>query len=132
MRRSRARRPRRPAQPCPRRPIVSTTRVSSAAVEYMQDGWRIDPNLPIYREMSRSNPVVIDHERRRMWLFGQRCHHGAGGVVMAATGLTCLAAGRLGGTHVAALAVTGAALMAHDWHDRAVWFQPGPQQQQQA
>jgi hypothetical protein len=85
--------------------------------------------MPISSTMSHAKPVVIDHERRRMWLFGQRCHHGAGGVLVAAAGLTALAAGRLGGTRFAALAVTGAALMAHDWHDRALWFAPGPQSQ---
>lgn len=28
-----------------------------------------------------------------------------------------------------ALVAAGAALMLHDWHDRSLWFQPGPQNQ---
>ena len=43
-----------------------------------------------------------------MWVLGQRVHHGTTGIVLAAV---------------------GAALVAHDWKDRPVWFQRGAQQQ---
>jgi hypothetical protein len=52
--------------------------------------------------------IHYDAERRRLWLLGQRCHHGATGVL---------------------LTFVGAALMAHDWKDRPLWFQRGWQRQ---
>jgi hypothetical protein len=50
--------------------------------------------------------VQYDPARRRVWLAGQRLHHGATGVV---------------------LATAGVLLCAHDWKDRTVWFRRGPQ-----
>jgi hypothetical protein len=47
-----------------------------------------------------------DRRHRRLWIAGQRCHHGATGLV---------------------LALAGTLLMAHDWKDRAVWFARGRQ-----
>jgi hypothetical protein len=49
-------------------------------------------------------PFYYDSAKRRLWICGQRCHHGA-------TGALLLAA--------------GCALMAHDWHDRGLWFRRG-------
>jgi hypothetical protein len=51
-------------------------------------------------------PIHYDAVRRRLWIRGQRCHHGATG---------------------AFLTLVGVVLMAHDWKDRPVWFQRGPQ-----
>jgi hypothetical protein len=48
-----------------------------------------------------------DPIRRRVWVCGQRVHHGATGI---------------------ALAALGAALVAHDWKDRPVWFSRGAQE----
>ena len=45
-----------------------------------------------------------DAERRRVWICGQRMHHGLTGALLAAAGL---------------------ALMAHDRRDRAFWFRLG-------
>jgi len=50
--------------------------------------------------------VGVDPELRRMWVGGQRLHHGLTGAALAAAGLV---------------------LMAHDWKDRSVWFRRGPQ-----
>ena len=50
--------------------------------------------------------VRYDADRRRLWLAGQRCHHGATGALLAAFGLV---------------------LMAHDWKDRTIWFERGRQ-----
>ena len=56
---------------------------------------------------THGNRVVgFDLAQRRLWILGQRVHHGPTGLV---------------------LAVLGAALVAHDWKDRPVWFQRGPQ-----
>jgi hypothetical protein len=65
-------------------------------------------------------PLYYDAARRRLWICGQRCHHGATGALIAATG-----------TFVgsASLLATGTALMAHDWRDRSIWFQRGWQNQ---
>ncbi len=65
-------------------------------------------------------PLHYDAARRRLWIYGQRCHHGATGVLMAA-------AGTFVGTP--ALLATGAVLMAHDRHDWKLWFQRGWQNQ---
>lgn len=49
-----------------------------------------------------------DAHRRRLWIAGQRVHHGMTGALLFAT---------------------GAALMLHDWKDRSLWFQLGPDTQ---
>jgi hypothetical protein len=53
-------------------------------------------------------PFHYDRTRRRLWIRGQRCHHGATGLLLAATGLL---------------------LMVHDWKDRGAWFARGWQDQ---
>jgi hypothetical protein len=68
-----------------------------------------------------------DAVRRRVWLLGQRCHHGAGGAVLTAAGLGGLLTTRLSGRGIATLVAAGSLLMAHDWKDRELWFEPGPQ-----
>jgi hypothetical protein len=69
--------------------------------------------------------VHYDGVRRRLWVAGQRCHHGAGGAIAAALGLTGLASHLAAPGTTVALAVTGGVLMAHDWKDRAIWFERG-------
>jgi hypothetical protein len=70
----------------------------------------------------RRKLVEYDGMRRRLWIFGQRCHHGAtGSLVTAAAVLIRRRRSRL------ALALTGSVLMVHDRKDAAVWFKPGPQ-----
>jgi hypothetical protein len=50
--------------------------------------------------------IRYDTQLRRVWVGTQRLHHGLTGFFLAGAGL---------------------ALMAHDWQDRTVWFQRGPQ-----
>ena len=72
--------------------------------------------------------IRYDADRRRVWVAGQRLHHGLTGALLASLGVAGLAAHRmtpLGGVEWALL---GTALMAHDWQDRTVWFQVGPQE----
>jgi len=45
-----------------------------------------------------------DAERRRVWICGQRLHHGVTGALLTAAGI---------------------ALMVHDRRDRSIWFRPG-------
>ena len=52
--------------------------------------------------------VTYDSRRRRVWVCGQRLHHGLTGLFLAGAGM---------------------ALMAHDWRDRSVWFARGRQDQ---
>lgn len=52
--------------------------------------------------------IRYDAEKRRLWILGQRVHHGPTGILLAAL---------------------GAALVAHDWKDRPVWFERGAQHQ---
>jgi hypothetical protein len=68
--------------------------------------------------------VHYDSGHRRLWVRGQRCHHGATGAVLAGAGL---AGAILRSRLLVALIAAGALLMAHDWHDRAVWFRRGSQ-----
>ncbi len=69
--------------------------------------------------------MFYDAARRRLWIFGQRCHHGATGVVMAAA--ACL--GLLGEPHARRPAVivlaAGGVMIVHDWKDRTIWFERG-------
>jgi hypothetical protein len=66
--------------------------------------------------------VHYDPGYRRLWLRGQRCHHGATGVLLAGAGV---AGAAMRSRRLATLIAAGALLMAHDWHDRAVWFARG-------
>jgi hypothetical protein len=68
-------------------------------------------------------PVHYDAIQRRLWIRGQRCHHGATGAVLACAGAVGLVALRI--PALAAIVATGGVLMAHDWHDRRVWFARG-------
>jgi hypothetical protein len=70
-----------------------------------------------------------DPSRRRLWIAGQRCHHGATGAIVSVASAVALAARREHAARLAALVAAGGLLMAHDWHDRAIWFQPGHQHQ---
>lgn len=65
-------------------------------------------------------PVEYDALRRRVWIFGQRCHHGAGGALVAGAAVLLEERRRR-----LVLALTGGALMAHDWHDHTIWFERG-------
>ena len=54
------------------------------------------------RPWTHGNRLVgVDLTRRRVWVCGQRVHHGATGIILAAF---------------------GAVLVAHDWKDRPLWF----------
>ena len=77
--------------------------------------------------------VEYDALSHRLWILGQRCHHGATGSVVAAAAFVALLsdpetvvrpipwpASMLG----VALA-GGALMMAHDWKDRSIWFERG-------
>jgi hypothetical protein len=66
--------------------------------------------------------VEYDAFRRRLWILGQRCHHGSTGALVAAVG--CV--GMIIKPRVAlALTAAGGALMAHDWQDHSFWFELG-------
>jgi hypothetical protein len=70
-------------------------------------------------------PFHYDSTQRRLWIRGQRCHHGATGALLASAGMLALVALRV--PALAGMVAAGGALMAHDWHDRGVWFAKGPQ-----
>ena len=81
---------------------------------------------------AREKLVEYDALRRRLWIRGQRCHHGATGSVVAGLAFIGLIADSLPPVNGAAsrsmLAVTlatGGMLMVHDWKDRAMWFERG-------
>ena len=70
--------------------------------------------------------IEYDAVHRRLWVLGQRCHHGATGALLTATAFGAFATARLRLLKLGALAATGGLLMVHDWKDREVWFQRGP------
>ena len=67
--------------------------------------------------------IHYDADRKRLWIRGQRCHHGATGALLAGAGAMGVVALRL--PALTAMVAAGGLLMAHDWHDRAVWFRGG-------
>jgi hypothetical protein len=72
-------------------------------------------------------PVYYDTARRRLWICGQRCHHGATGALLAAAGIAGIAA--LKSPPAVVMMAAGSVLMVHDWRDRSIWFQRGWQEQ---
>ena len=66
--------------------------------------------------------IHYDGARKRVWIRGQRCHHGATGALLATAGMIGLVALRL---PALTAIVAGGVLMAHDWDDRTVWFRRG-------
>ena len=68
--------------------------------------------------------LAYDAESRRVWVIGQRCHHGATGTVLTAASLAGLALVRARTSVLLGVAAAGGLLMAHDWKDRAWWFHP--------
>ncbi len=78
-------------------------------------------------EYSSSARKLVEYDalRHRLWILGQRCHHGATGSVVAAVACLGLAARAGPAAALLALAATGGALMAHDWKDRSIWFERG-------
>jgi hypothetical protein len=71
--------------------------------------------------------IGVDPELRRVWVGGQRLHHGLTGVAVATAALAQLATRRLDADRAIAWMIAGGALMAHDWKDRGVWFRRGAQ-----
>jgi hypothetical protein len=69
----------------------------------------------------------VDPGRRRLWIGGQRLHHGLTGIAVATAGIAQLATRRTEAGRAIAWALAGGVLMAHDWKDRSVWFRRGPQ-----
>jgi hypothetical protein len=77
--------------------------------------------------------VEYDGLRHRLWILGQRCHHGATGSIVAAAAFLALVSDTApiakpypGPRSILALTAAGGALMmAHDWKDRAIWFERG-------
>jgi hypothetical protein len=77
--------------------------------------------------------VEYDALRHRLWILGQRCHHGATGSIVVVAAFLALVTDpapvgkpSVGPRSVLALTAAGGALMmAHDWKDRAIWFERG-------
>lgn len=69
--------------------------------------------------------LEYDALRRRLWILGQRCHHGAGGTLVTAAACLGLAIERHPSPTLTSLAAAGGLLMAHDWNDRSIWFERG-------
>jgi hypothetical protein len=82
----------------------------------------------VIRPWTVGNRVLgLDPELRRVWIGGQRLHHGLTGIAVATASLANLALRRSEATRAIAWVLAGGVLMAHDWKDRSVWFRRGPQ-----
>jgi hypothetical protein len=68
-------------------------------------------------------PLHYDATAHRLWIRGQRCHHGATGAIMASAGMFALLMLRTPGP--AGVIAAGGVLMLHDWKDRGRWFARG-------
>jgi hypothetical protein len=77
------------------------------------------------RRHERRQLVEYDALRRRLWILGQRCHHGAAGGFVAGAACVGLLGMRQSARSFVALMVTGGALMVHDWKDHSIWFERG-------
>ena len=77
--------------------------------------------------------VEYDTLSHRLWILGQRCHHGATGSFVAMAAVVALlsdpatvARPTAWPASMLALAFAGGALMmAHDWKDHSIWFERG-------
>jgi hypothetical protein len=69
----------------------------------------------------------VDPELRRVWVGGQRLHHGLTGIAVATASLANLALRRSEANRAIAWVLAGGVLIAHDWKDRGAWFRGGPQ-----
>lgn len=80
-------------------------------------------NTPIWPWGNRL--VGYDPQLRRLWVGGQRLHHGATGIALAGLAVADLVVRR--NPRGVAYLLAGSAMVAHDWKDRSVWFQRGAQ-----
>ena len=71
--------------------------------------------------------IGIDPELRRLWIGGQRLHHGLTGIAVTSAAMAQLVTRRSEAGRAIAWALAGGVLMAHDWKDRSVWFRLGAQ-----
>jgi hypothetical protein len=77
---------------------------------------------------TRGNRIVgYDPKLRRIWIGGQRLHHGVTGIAVAGVGLAGALIRRRPLSRALAYTLAGGVLMAHDWKDRASWFRRGSQ-----
>jgi hypothetical protein len=85
-----------------------------------------------------SPAIRYDAARRRLWILGQRCHHGALGALITTTVGAWVATRRVSApsrlrlaevraaSRVVLMAGLGGALMLHDLQDHSIWFERGP------
>jgi hypothetical protein len=86
-----------------------------------------DDTMPPSSPIVRRALVEYDAAQRRLWLCGQRCHHGATGALLALAALGALTTSAARPRGLATMLAAGSLLMAHDWGDRARWFERGAQ-----
>jgi hypothetical protein len=86
-------------------------------------------------ELTASTPPIhYDPSARRLWILGQRCHHGAVGAVLTAAAGAWIGTKGIGRRQLAearaasramAIAGLGGMLMLHDRKDHMFWFERG-------
>ncbi len=113
---------------------ASTAPASSAALKALylvvdnpdkRSGCQMQSHVA-HRSTPRRKPFEYDALRHRLWICGQRCHHGAAGTIAAVFACVGLIAEPSHAVRPAVVALTaGGALMLHDWKDRSIWFERG-------
>jgi len=82
-----------------------------------------------FQHAAALRPIHYDAVRRRLWICGQRCHHGATGALLTGLAAAGLVASAFQPRRAFTLFATGSLMMAHDWKDRPLWFERGVQSQ---
>jgi hypothetical protein len=86
------------------------------------------PSAKSVKPWTYGNGILgVDPKLRRLWIAGQRLHHGATGIAVIGAGIASLLARRSQANRALAWTLVGGVLMAHDWKDRASWFRRGSQ-----
>jgi hypothetical protein len=82
--------------------------------------------------LATKNARIVEYDSisRRLWILGQRCHHGAGGSLLAAVACVAVVTEPVVSRPrpvptLVALVAAGGAMMAHDWKDHSIWFERG-------
>jgi hypothetical protein len=101
------------ASSSPPHPALASRAATSPAATNFRLDFCLQMSILVTEESHMRGPwthgnglLGVDLDRRRVWVCGQRVHHGATGIVLAAF---------------------GAFLVAHDWKDRPMWFARGAQ-----
>jgi hypothetical protein len=100
-------------------------RANSRSIKLVTDAANTAPMEHSQHLAPLRRPFHYDAVRRRLWICGQRCHHGATGALLTGVAAAALFVSPASTRRAVTLAATGWLLMVHDWKDRPHWFERG-------